>query len=401
MRNEDYGRIARILADGTPVELEIAIVNKVYPEGRTSTMTMPRPTSFRLVLSVPEVMNRATIERGDRDRPRARGRAGHVPRARGAEGRGTAHLRCRAICLSQTVTPRGRRAGSTCRRRMSRARSASTASCSAGRPRTRAIRRRPAATPCSTRRAPRRRPRADHGRGPPTYWSTYFATDDVDALTARVEGRGRQRPGRADGRHGRRPDGGLRRTRRAGCSARGRPAASPARELVNKPVSLAWNSLMTRDVGRRGAFLEAVFGGMRAETQNFGGAPYTILMLGDQRRRRRHADAARRARRGARLLERVASPWPTPTHRRPRDRARRQRDHGADGHGGRRPDRRRGRPVRRRIQHRGSWVNGQGAPCSGAPCRHSAPPRSRRPHPASRCRTRRRRASPRRRGRRS
>ena len=36
MRNEDYGRIARILADGTPVELEFNIENKVYPEGRTS-----------------------------------------------------------------------------------------------------------------------------------------------------------------------------------------------------------------------------------------------------------------------------------------------------------------------------------------------------------------------------
>ena len=36
MRNEDYGRISRILADGSPVELEFAIVNKVYPEGRTS-----------------------------------------------------------------------------------------------------------------------------------------------------------------------------------------------------------------------------------------------------------------------------------------------------------------------------------------------------------------------------
>jgi hypothetical protein len=36
MRNEDYGRITRILADGTPVELEFAIVNKVYPEGRTA-----------------------------------------------------------------------------------------------------------------------------------------------------------------------------------------------------------------------------------------------------------------------------------------------------------------------------------------------------------------------------
>jgi carboxypeptidase Q len=40
MRNEDYGRIARILADGTPVELEFNIVNKVYPEGRTAYNTI-------------------------------------------------------------------------------------------------------------------------------------------------------------------------------------------------------------------------------------------------------------------------------------------------------------------------------------------------------------------------
>ncbi|HEX8635523.1 MAG TPA: M20/M25/M40 family metallo-hydrolase [Pyrinomonadaceae bacterium] len=36
MRNEDYGRISRILADETPVELEFNIVNRHYPEGRTS-----------------------------------------------------------------------------------------------------------------------------------------------------------------------------------------------------------------------------------------------------------------------------------------------------------------------------------------------------------------------------
>ena len=36
MRNEDYGRIARILADGTPVELEFNIFNRTYPEGRTA-----------------------------------------------------------------------------------------------------------------------------------------------------------------------------------------------------------------------------------------------------------------------------------------------------------------------------------------------------------------------------
>jgi hypothetical protein len=36
LRNEDYGRISRILADGTPVQLEFDIVNKVYPEGTTA-----------------------------------------------------------------------------------------------------------------------------------------------------------------------------------------------------------------------------------------------------------------------------------------------------------------------------------------------------------------------------
>lgn len=36
MRNEDYGRISRLLASGQPVELEFDIVNHVYPEGRTS-----------------------------------------------------------------------------------------------------------------------------------------------------------------------------------------------------------------------------------------------------------------------------------------------------------------------------------------------------------------------------
>ena len=40
LRNEDYGRIARILADGTPVELEFEIVNQVYPEGRIAYNTI-------------------------------------------------------------------------------------------------------------------------------------------------------------------------------------------------------------------------------------------------------------------------------------------------------------------------------------------------------------------------
>jgi carboxypeptidase Q len=36
MRNEDYGRISRILADGTPVTLRLNIQNKQYPEGATA-----------------------------------------------------------------------------------------------------------------------------------------------------------------------------------------------------------------------------------------------------------------------------------------------------------------------------------------------------------------------------
>jgi carboxypeptidase Q len=40
MSNEDYGRITRILADGTDVTLEFNIVNHVYPEGTTSYNTI-------------------------------------------------------------------------------------------------------------------------------------------------------------------------------------------------------------------------------------------------------------------------------------------------------------------------------------------------------------------------
>ena len=40
MSNEDYGRISRILADGTDVVLEFDIVNRVYPEGKTSYNTV-------------------------------------------------------------------------------------------------------------------------------------------------------------------------------------------------------------------------------------------------------------------------------------------------------------------------------------------------------------------------
>src|SRR5262249_1907326 len=40
LSNEDYGRITRVLADGTPVEAEFNIVNHIYPEGKTSYNTV-------------------------------------------------------------------------------------------------------------------------------------------------------------------------------------------------------------------------------------------------------------------------------------------------------------------------------------------------------------------------
>jgi carboxypeptidase Q len=40
MSNEDYGRISRILGDGTAVELEFNIVNRWYPEGKTAYNTV-------------------------------------------------------------------------------------------------------------------------------------------------------------------------------------------------------------------------------------------------------------------------------------------------------------------------------------------------------------------------
>ncbi|HKF23176.1 MAG TPA: M20/M25/M40 family metallo-hydrolase [Candidatus Angelobacter sp.] len=40
LRNEDFGRITRILADGSTVEVEFNIENKLYPEGKTSYNTI-------------------------------------------------------------------------------------------------------------------------------------------------------------------------------------------------------------------------------------------------------------------------------------------------------------------------------------------------------------------------
>ena len=40
LRNEDFGRISRLVADGRTVELEVEIVNRSYPEGTTAFNTI-------------------------------------------------------------------------------------------------------------------------------------------------------------------------------------------------------------------------------------------------------------------------------------------------------------------------------------------------------------------------
>jgi hypothetical protein len=48
LRNDDFGRVERLLADGEDVKMEFHIVNHVYPEGKTSYMpTKWRATHFR------------------------------------------------------------------------------------------------------------------------------------------------------------------------------------------------------------------------------------------------------------------------------------------------------------------------------------------------------------------
>src|SRR4051812_36834055 len=115
--------------------------------------------------------------------------------------------------------------------------------------------------------------------GQPSYWTTYFATDDADALTERVESSGGtvivapmdvMDAGRmAIYSH---PDAGMFGAWQAG--------THKGAQLVNEPVSLAWNGLMTRNQDSAGTFLRVAFG-LRTETQDFGGGPYTILKLGE------------------------------------------------------------------------------------------------------------------------
>jgi predicted enzyme related to lactoylglutathione lyase len=53
-------------------------------------------------------------------------------------------------------------------------------------------------------------------------------------------------------------------------------------ELVNEPVSLTWNELMTPDVDAVTPFYEGLFGWKRDDQSMGDGPPYTLWMLGDR-----------------------------------------------------------------------------------------------------------------------
>ena len=117
------------------------------------------------------------------------------------------------------------------------------------------------------------------GEGQVTAWSTYVATDDLDAVTRRAEGAGAAvlMPPMDVFESGRlafyaHPAGGM--------IGAWEPKEHIGAELVNEPGALDWNELHTRDVEGAKAFGEAVFG-WRIEDQDMGGMTYTIAYVGE------------------------------------------------------------------------------------------------------------------------
>ena len=180
----------------------------------------------------------------DRDRPRARRRPGHLPRAgRRAGGVRPARLRDGAICLNAVRTRPAPRAGSTSRRPTPRAPSASTASSSAGPPRTPATPRRPAATRCSTaagaasRASGRSCRRASRRSGRPTSPPTTSTRSPSGCATRAARSLMEPMDVFDAGRMAffAHPAGGMFGAWEAG--------EHTGAQLVNEPVSLAWNTL--------------------------------------------------------------------------------------------------------------------------------------------------------------
>jgi predicted enzyme related to lactoylglutathione lyase len=115
--------------------------------------------------------------------------------------------------------------------------------------------------------------------GQPSFWGTYFATDDVDALAARITEFGgtsffEPMDVMDAGRMG------FFSHPAAGTFGAWQAGEHKGAELVNEPVSLTWNTLITPDTAGATDFLRVVFG-LRTETQRIGGDEYLILMRGE------------------------------------------------------------------------------------------------------------------------
>jgi predicted enzyme related to lactoylglutathione lyase len=117
------------------------------------------------------------------------------------------------------------------------------------------------------------------GEGQPPVWATYFATDDVDALAERVAEFGGtsffepmdvMNAGRM----------GVFGHPAAGTFGAWQAGDHKGAELVNEPVSLAWNTLITPEPEDAAAFFGLIFG-LGTETQRFGGEEFVIFTLGE------------------------------------------------------------------------------------------------------------------------
>ncbi len=116
------------------------------------------------------------------------------------------------------------------------------------------------------------------GEGQPPAWTTYFSTDDVDALAQRATSAGATAllepmdvmdAGRlAVFTHP-----------AAGVFGAWQPGRHIGAELVNDPGSFSWNELHTRDVGGAKAFVEPVLG-LAPQDATFSGTTYTQLNVG-------------------------------------------------------------------------------------------------------------------------
>ncbi|MEV4637954.1 VOC family protein [Actinoplanes sp. NPDC049548] len=116
-----------------------------------------------------------------------------------------------------------------------------------------------------------------YGEGQPTAWSTYVATDDADAVAARVEAAG--------GKVLVAPFDVMYQGRMAAFLDQAgapfsvwQPGSMKGADVFDVPGALAWNELATRDVEGSAAFYGAVFGWVAREI-SVQGLPYLVWEL--------------------------------------------------------------------------------------------------------------------------